>query len=86
MSMARKEIKDSFAATPSGPRAEAGLIININNLKNSGRQAFDDMLGVFSTDEESLGDLSLPQLQLLFDSIQSAQDVQGEREAAVLEL
>jgi hypothetical protein len=85
MSMARREIKDSFAATPSGPRAEAGLIININNLKNSGRQAFDDMLGVFSTDEESLGDLSLPQLQLLFDSIQSAQDVQGDREAAVLE-
>ena len=85
MTLAREEIKDSFAATPSGPRAEAGLIININNLKNSGRQAFDDMLGVFSTDEESLGDLSLPQLQLLFDSIQSAQDVQGDREAAVLE-
>jgi hypothetical protein len=85
MEMAKREIKDSFAATPSGPRAEAGLIININNLKGQGRRAFDDMLGVFSTDEESLGDLSLPQLQLLFDSIQSAQDVQGDREAAVLE-
>ena len=84
MSIAREEIKDSFAATPSGPRAEAGLIININNLKNSGREAFDDMLGVFSTDEENLGDLSLPQLQLLFDSIQSAQDVQKDREDAVI--
>jgi len=85
MSMAKADIKESFAAAPSGPRAEAGLIININNRKNQGRQAFDDMLDVFGTDEESLSDLSIPQLQLLFDSINDAQDSQGRREEAVFE-
>lgn len=83
--LAKADIKESFAATPSGPRAEAGLIININNLKSSDRQAFDDMLGVFNTSEESLGDLSLPQLQLLYDSIKDVQGVYRGRRGEALE-
>jgi len=85
MSMVKAEVKESFANAPSGPRAEAGLIININNLKNQGSQAFSDMLAVFGTDEESLGDLSIPQLQLLFDSVQSSQDAEGRRDKAVFD-
>ena len=85
LELAKADIKESFAATPSGPRAEAGLIININNLKSSDRQAFDDMLGVFDTSEESLGDLSLPQLQLLYDSIKDVQGVYRDRRGEALE-
>lgn len=79
---AKADIKASFAAAPSGPRAEAGLIININNLKNQGQEVFRGMLDVFEVDEASLGDLSLPQLQLLFDSIQGAQEAQGRADDA----
>jgi hypothetical protein len=85
MTEARREIKESFAAVPSGPRAEAGLIININNLKSSGSVPFRDMMDVFETSEEDLGDLSIAQLQLLYDSIQNAQDVYGGREDTALE-
>jgi hypothetical protein len=85
VSEARADIKESFAATPSGPRAEAGLIVDINNLKGSGRQAFEEMLGVFSTSEEDLGDLSLPQLQLLYDSIKDVQGVYSDRRDVDLE-
>ena len=85
MTIARAEIKESFASAPTGPRAEAGLIININNLKGTQRQAFDDMMDVFGTDEESLSDLNIPQLQLLYDSIKSAQSSQKREEEAVLE-
>tara|TARA_R110000851_G_scaffold12862_2_gene44280 strand:+ start:11872 stop:15312 length:3441 start_codon:yes stop_codon:yes gene_type:complete len=85
LTQARADIKESLAATPSGPRAEASLIININNLKGSGRQAFDQMMAVFDTNEEDLGDLSLPQLQLLYDSIKDVQGVHNSREEAALD-
>jgi len=85
MTRARKDIKDSFAAVPSGPRAEANLIININNLKGSGRQAFEQMMDVFETSEADLGDLSIPQLQLLYDSIKDVQDVHRDTRDSALE-
>ncbi len=82
MTMAKQEIKDSFAATPTGPRAEAGLIITINNLKNQGRESFQTMMDVFETDEESLGDLTVHQLQLLLDNLRSAQRAEGRQDEA----
>jgi hypothetical protein len=85
LTQAKADVKESLAATPSGPRAEAGLIININNLKSSGRQAFDQMMAVFETNERDLGDLSLPQLQLLYDSIKDVQSVHSGREEAALD-
>ena len=85
MTEARANLKESFAAVPAGPRAEANLIININRLRNSGSVPFRDMMDVFETREEDLADLSIAQLQLLYDSIKNAQDVYGGREDTALE-
>ena len=84
LTLAKQQVKSSFAATASGDKGQAALIMDISNLKGQGREAWDSLLAVFEVSEEDLADLTVSQLQLLKDSIQSAQTAVKARNKATV--